>query len=522
MVNFTLSSRLPKMSLHISIISFLSHIFQEILYTFCQLCELYLYLIISIQENKLMNMYPYYLEHFAGQLPIGKAFDIVERKVLIGGRCGRMYFVDGLTNTQKCQILLTQLFSISAEKMEKCETSQEFVESSFAYISASCESDVDVAVSFMYSGLTALILDGFDKIIIADTRLYPQRSVAEPEKEKTLRGPKDGFTESFMQNIALIRRRIRDNRLIFTKHTLGEKSKTDISLCYIEGSADQKLVDKIRDALDSIHLDSVSVGDQTVIEAISRKLWPNPIGRFNPYPKVRYTQRPDIVTAHLTEGKIAIIVDNTPTVLLLPVAMFDFGQDVDDYYFPLITGNYLRLLRIFNILVITFLTPLYLLFAEGYLSPPFSIDFIVPTESYALPIFWQFILLELAIDGLKLASLNTPDSLGMSLSVIGALILGEFSIDSGWFIPQTILMMAVVALASFTQPSIELSYAIKYLRLLLLLAAYFFSYYGLIAMFAIWIIVLAFTKTLGGRSYLYPLIPLDFSKLKKLLFRTIR
>lgn len=469
-----------------------------------------------------MNMYPYYMEHFAGQLPIDKSFDLVERKVIIGGHAGRIYFLDALTDTEKCQLLLNQLLLIPRKTMGLCDSSQEFLERAFPYIAASCESDIDTAIQFMYSGLTALILDGFDKIILADTRAYPQRSVEEPEKEKTLRGAKDGFTESIMENIGLIRRRIRDNRLIFTKHTLGEKSKTDIALCYVEGSADRDLVDKVSHILESMHMDSVSVGDQTVIEAICRELWPNPIGRFNPYPKVRYTQRPDIICAHLTEGKIAIIVDNTPTVMLLPVGMFDFAQDVDDYYFPLITGNYFRLLRILNILVIVFLTPVYLLVTEGYIDPPFNTDFVLPKDEYALPVFLQFILLELAIDGLRLASLNTPESLGTSLSIIGALILGEFSVDSGWFIPQTILMMAVVALASFTQPSIELSYAIKYLRLVLLVASHLWGYWGLIIAFAVWMIVLAMTKSVTGKSYLYPLIPFRWSKLKKLLFRTIR
>lgn len=141
-------------------------------------------------------------------------------------------------------------------------------------------------------------------------------------------------------------------------------------------------------------------------------------------------------------------------------------------------------------------------------------------EPFALPVFWQFILLELAVDGLRLASLNTPDSLGTSLSVIGALILGEFSVSSGWFIPQTILMMAVVSLASFTQPSIELSYGIKFIRVIMLIGAMLFSWPGLLAGFAAGLILIAVTKTLSGHSYLYPLFPFHWKSLKKLIFRT--
>ena len=378
------------------------------------------------------NRYRYYLEHFTGQLPLGEAFDLVERPIVIGGRRGRLYFVDGLSDSEKLQHLFNFLMAVPKDAIAGEIDADHFMSEFFPFIKSSAESDPDKAVKFLYAGLSPIILDGLDKIIIADTRRYPQRSVEEPDKEKTLRGAKDGFTESIMENLGMIRRRIRDNRLIFKNFTVGEKSRTDVAVCYMKGSADMNLVERIEKGLSEIIIDSVSIGDQTIVEQLiiklnggKRKL------RLNPFPKVRYTQRPDIICAHLTEGKIALIVDTSPTAILLPVGIFDFTQDVDDYYFPLITGNYLRFLRIFNMMVILFLTPVYLLIVEGDIPPPLSMDFITPKEPFALPVFWQFILLELAVDGLRLASLNTPDSLGTSLSVIGALILGEFSVSSG-------------------------------------------------------------------------------------------
>lgn len=469
------------------------------------------------------NRYSYYLDHFTGQLPVGESFDLVERKINIGGKPGRLYFVDGLSDSERLQILFNFLMAVPKEKMETAKNADAFMEQLFPYIKSSATYDIDTAVKFLYSGLVTIILDGFDKIIIADVRRYPQRGVEEPEKEKTLRGAKDGFTESFMENLGLIRRRIRDNRLIFKSYVIGEKSKTDVALCYMKGVADADLVRRIDEGLSMIKIDSISIGDQTLIEQLiiqlkggKRRHW------INPFPKVRYTQRPDIIAAHLTEGKLAIIVDNTPTVILLPVGIFDFTQDVDDYYFPILTGNYLRFLRIANMLVILLLTPLYMLIVDKDLPMPTDLNFIIPQDPFALPVFWQFIILELAIDGLKLASLNTPESLGMSLSVIGALILGEFSIDSGWFIPQTILMMAVVALASFTQPSIELSYGIKFIRVLTLIGCRLLGTWGLAAGLAAGFVMIASTKTLSGHSYLFPLIPFRWSSLKKLLFRTAK
>ena len=264
--------------------------------------------------------------------------------------------------------------------------------------------------------------------------------------------------------------------------------------------------------------DILSVADQSLLERLLEAL--GAASRLNPFPKVRYTQRPDVIAAHLAEGKAAIIVDNSPTVMLLPVSVFEFFQDVDDYYFPRLTGNYFRLIRIINFLVILFLTPVYLILAEYQDFTPEVLRFFVPEEDFAIPIFWQFILLEIAVDGLKLASLNTPTSLGMSLSVIGALILGEFSIDSGWFISQTILCMAVVALAAFTQPSIELSYAMKFARILMLVGIELCGIPGAVGGAVISFIVMATTKTLSGGSYLYPLIPFNGEALKRLIFRT--
>lgn len=476
-----------------------------------------------MEKNIMRNNYPYFLENFAGQLPVGECFDLIERKLCIGGREGRMYFIDGLSDSQKGQLLMNFLMAIPSKEMAPIDTSDEFIAKLFPYITTTTESDVNMAAKQMYSGLAAIILDGLDKIIIADIRRYPLRGIEEPEKEKTLRGAKDGFNESFMSNLGLIRRRIRDNRLIFKYHMIGSKSKTDVALCYMKGIVDETLLDKIQTALSNIKVDSVSVGDQSIVEQLMKEFNRGKGGlasSFNPFPKVRYTQRPDVVCAHITEGKIAIIIDNTPTVLLLPVGIFNFTQDTDDYYFPLITGNYLRLLRILNMIVILLATPIYLLIVEGYINPPFNLDFVLPQDKFALPIFWQFILLELAIDALKLASLNTPSSLGMSLSVIGALILGEFSIDSGWFIPQTILVMAVVALASFTQPSMELSYGIKFIRIILLVGCHLWGFWGFGIGLALGFLMLATTRTVSGHSYLFPLIPLNWYALKKLMFRT--
>ena len=463
-------------------------------------------------------MYQNHLKRLKKDLPIGESFDILERHLKIGGRNATVFYVDGLTDGLKAQYVLNYLLTIKKEDMENIFLSQQFIEEKMPFLSSQVTDSYEVAEQRMYSGLSIMVVEGLDQIIIIDTRSYPLRSVQEPEKEKSLRGAKDGFTESFMQNIGLIRRRIRDNNLIIKYFPMGEVSKTDIAVAYMKDKVKKELARKVESLIQKAQTDYITVGDQSVLEKLMKEM--GAYSRFNPFPKVKYSQRPDVIAAHITEGKIAIIVDNSPTVMLLPVGVFDFLQDVDDYYFPQMTGNYFRLLRTLNFLVILFLTPIYILIIQYKEMTPEILEFFVPKENFAVPILIQFILLELAIDGLKLASLNTPSSLGMSLSVIGALILGEFSINSGWFIPQTILCMAVVALASFTQPSIELSYGIKFSRLLMIIGAGAYGLVGFAVCLAIALFVLSSTKTLSGDSYLYPLIPFRWEVLKKLLFRS--
>ena len=463
-----------------------------------------------------MDRYNELIFDLKSKVPVGESFDLLERKLNIGGRDGTMFFADCLVNGSMMQRVIFSLFSLKKAQVDKADSAEDFIKNNLPFLDCLVVYDMDIAVRHLYSGLVLLFISGYEGIIIIDCRSYPLRSVGEPSKEKTLRGAKDGFVESMMTNIALIRRRIRDNHLIFKIYSVGDVSKSDVSMVYMKGSADPKMVEKLDESLKNIKVKGLTVTEQTLVESLSGKK----LSRCNPFPKVRYTQRPDVVSAHVEEGKIAVIVDNSPTAILLPAGIFDFFQDIDDYYFPVLTGNYLRFLRIANIFVILFATPVYLLFAEGDIPVHEGLKFFISEEDFAISIFWQFILLEIAIDGLKLASLNTPESLGMSLSVIGALILGEFSISSGWFIPQTILCMAVVALASFTQPSIELGFGIKFVRVLMLISAHVIGWAGVLIAFVISMAVMAATRTIVGTSYLYPMIPWDWGKLKKLIFRT--
>ncbi|GAB1477152.1 spore germination protein [Bacillota bacterium] len=454
------------------------------------------------------------VEEIRQQLPLKESFDVTERNISIGGKEAYIYFTAGFVKDQLLQLMITDFQNISSHDMNDMKTSGDFIKRKVPFAQLEEVYTARMASIRVLAGMTAIVVEGFNSIILMDLREYPSRSVEEPDKEKSLRGARDGFVETLISNTALIRRRIRDPDLVFHMMSVGQSSRTDVCLGYMKGLAKESVVKEIIGKISGIRIDTLTVGDQSLVEALDKKHW------LNPFPKIRYTERPDVVAAHITEGSFVILVDNSPTAIILPTGFFDFLQDADDFYFPVITGSYLRMVRNITMLVSVFVTPIYLLVDRGIVAFPDQWGFLMPQESYPIPLFWQFIILEIAVDGLKLASLNTPSSLGMSLSVIGALLLGELSITAGWFIPQSILLMAIIALAAFSQPSMELSYAFKFIRVLLLIGVALLGLWGFLGMLAINAVIMATTKTLTKTSYLYPLIPFNGKKLARLIFRT--
>lgn len=447
------------------------------------------------------------------ELNIGKSFDVIERVIDVHKNKFYMFYLDGFIKDTNLEYVRRDMYNLKQDDFDTIHSANDLIEKALSSIEASTESDINNIIKFILSGQTALLGPNFKEAVILDFRTYPSRGVEEPSKEKVLRGSHDGFVETLVSNTALIRRRVKDPNLTFKMYTIGSISKTDLVLGYLNTKVKKDSLKKIEKLIEDLKIKSLTLGEQSLIEVISSK------SNINPFPKVRYTERPDVAAAQLIEGSIIILIDNTPSALIIPSNIFDFMQSIDDYYMPVFTGNYLKLIRNLVLLLNLFLTPIYVLLSDNPNWFNGSLKFLLPTEAYIIPLFLQFFIAELAIDGLKLASLNTPDSLGTSLSIIGGLILGDYAVDTGWFTPHTILYSAIIALASFVQPSIELSFALKFIRIILLLLTGFFGIYGFIIGIIINFIILASTKSLTGEPYLYPLFPFNWNALKHLLFR---
>ena len=236
---------------------------------------------------------------------------------------------------------------------------------------------------------------------------------------------------------------------------------------------------------------------------------------INPFPKFKYTERPDAAAASLLDGKVLILIDNAPSAMILPATLLDIMEEADDYYFPPITGSYLRISRLIIAILTLFLTPLWLLLLEHPQWIPAGMEFIQVEGTIHIPVIWQLLFLEFAIDGLKLAAINTPNTLSTPLSVIAGIVVGEFAVQSGWFNSEAMLYMAFVAIANYTQSNFELGYALKFMRLMLLILTELFALPGFIAGILAVCFFIASNKTVSGNSYLYPLFPFSGRQLKR-------
>ena len=447
-------------------------------------------------------------------LRVEESFDIIKKVLRIGQDELTLYYIDGFVKDAVMQKLLLSFISLDGLG----SSAQAFIEKQVTYVEADVNESVDAMVTMVLSGATVALGSTFGpSALVIDARTYPARTTQEPENDRVMRGARDGFVETLVFNTALIRRRIRDPRLTMSYHTVGSESKTDVVLCYVEGKADEKYVAYLRDRLNKLRTDALTMGHQSLAECLIKTRW------YNPFPKIRCTERPDAAAASLLEGSVLILCDNSPEAMILPTSIFDFLQETGDYYFPPLTGCYVRLLRHAIFWVTLFLTPLWYLLISHPEWLPAWMTFIIPAEQAKIPVFAQLLLTEFVIDGLKLASMNTPSMLTNSLSVVGGLILGDFAVDIGWLMPEVILYMAFVAIANFTQPSMELGYAFKFLRVGILILTALFDVWGFIGGLALSLILLVTNRTVNGhRSYLYPLIPFNGCALKRLFYRVTK
>ncbi len=439
------------------------------------------------------------------------SYDLMLRSFIIAKRPACFYMIDGLNKDDMLEKIMENFFTITPDSMPA--SVHAFSNLMIPYGEVELIKDTDSLTTALLSGVPILIIDGYDQALAIDFRTYPSRSVEEPSKEKVLRGSKDGFVETIVFNTALIRRRIRNPDLVMETTTVGRSSRTDVVLSYMSERADPHFLDGIRRRLSEISVDALTMNCESLAEALCPHHW------INPFPKYKYTERPDTAASAILEGSIVLLVDNSPSAIILPATLFELTEEANDYYLPPVTGTYLRLSRLLVNITALILTPTWLLFLQYPQWLPDTFSFVLVKDEIHIPILFQLLLLEFAIDGMKLAAMNTPEMLSTPLSVIAGIVLGDFASQSGWFNPETMLYMAFVAIANYAQSGYELGYALKFMRIILLAGTGAFGIYGYAGGMLLCICAIAGNKTLSGVGYLYPLIPFHGKELVRRLFR---
>ena len=269
------------------------------------------------------------ISELKSKLRTNVSFDIIFRDININGREAGMFFIDGFTKDEVMEKIMEFFYSLKSD--DDFKNSETFIKNCIPYIEVSCSKDINSASTNILSGMLAIVIDKLDKNILLDVRTYPQRETQEPEKDKVLRGSRDGFVETLISNTALIRRRIRNTNLSMKLINVGSISKTDVVLCYMEDKVDKKLLSSITERISSLNVDSLTMNQQSLAEALFKNKW------YNPFPKIKHSERPDTAASAVLEGNIVILVDNSPSVSIIPTSIFDILEEADDYYFPPLT-----------------------------------------------------------------------------------------------------------------------------------------------------------------------------------------
>ncbi|HMM21308.1 MAG TPA: spore germination protein [Selenomonadales bacterium] len=451
------------------------------------------------------------VDYFKKLLGVGESFDIIFREFKIGRRRAATFSINGMTN----DILLTNIYAdIMTYHPEELNinTLNKVFYHRLAHSQVKVVDNINDTLTSLLSGELVMFIDEETQAIVIDARSYPIRSPAESTIEKVTRGSHDSFVETIPFNTTLIRRRLRDPNLRCEIVKVGARSKTDVAVCYIRDITNPDLVDTVKDRLNSIEIDGVPMAEKAIEEFIvGGSTW-------NPLPRVRYTERPDVAVVHLLEGHVCLVVDTSPNVIILPTTFWHHVQHVEEFRQNMTAGTFLRLTRLGAILTALLLPPVWLsLVLQRHLLPE-TLAFLGPRDPGIIPLGLQFLLAEFGVEMVRMATVHVPSAQSTALGFIGAFMLGEFATKVGLFGNETVFYIAVATVGTFATPSFELAMAVRLLRIALLILVIFFKLPGLLVGLLGAFIILVATKSFGV-PYFWPLFPFNFKAMKDVLFR---
>ncbi len=446
-------------------------------------------------------------------LPIDTSFDIITRDLLLGETRACLLGINGMCKTEVLQRIFSDLQNPEYMNDNVVKHLKQYMEARIGYAQVQLEGDWDKLLRQLLSGPAVLLVDGFDQALILDVRSYPARGISEPDAEPVLRGARDGFVETMLFNANLIRRRIRSPRLTFRLCSVGRDSKTDVALAYVDDLADPELVQQAADSLSRLQVSSLTMGAKSLEELLVKKRW------YNPLPSMHLTERPDVACSYLMEGHVLIIVDNSPTVLILPSTVFQFTQSPDDYYSSPLVGSYFRLARFACIPASLVLMPLFLLITSRYPDISARYHLLDSADAGPVTVFFYVLAVEFILDLFKYSASHSASRFSGSLSIVGGLIIGDIAVELNWASVEVLFYAAVTLLATLSLTSTEFADGLRLYRLFLILVTGLGGLWGFVLGLALVALSVATTPTYGGYSYLWPLYPFNWQALKTLLLR---
>ncbi len=462
-------------------------------------------------EKKIAKEIDTNINYIKDKLGVGETFDIIFREYRVGRKRAASFSINGMTNDVVLSNVFEELTAYNQEELT-INTMQKLFYSRATHSQAKLVENMNDAITSLLSGELLFFVDGEEQVIVLDARSYPARTPAESNIEKVTRGSRDSFVETLVFNTALIRRRLRDPNLRFEIVKIGTRSQCDIAVCYIKDITNQDLVATVKDRLNNINIDGIPMAEKAIEEYIVAG------SKWNPLPKVRYTERPDVAAVHLLEGHVCVLVDTSPNIMILPTTFWHHVQHVEEYHQNVVVGSYLRLVRLAGVILSLILPPLWLALVLNRHLLPESLSFLGPQDSGVIPIGIQFILAEFGIELVRMATVHVPTAQSTALGFIGAFMLGEFATKVGLFGNEIIFYTAVAAVGAFATPSMEFAMAMRLFRVMIIVLVMMFKLPGFISGIAAVFLLMLTTKSFNI-PYLWPALPFNFSAMKDVLFR---
>lgn len=429
-------------------------------------------------------------------------------------------YTDGLVNSKDINEII-KIFMFQAN--ESLSTSDnpdlgqelaEKVKKHFIYIqTVKLITKVEEAVNGILSGDSVFLIDHSNEALLISTRGWNERSISEPQTEQVVRGPRDGFTENIRTNTALVRRRIRDPYFKLEALKVGKKTRTDINIAYLEGTVKEGLVKEVKSRLEKIKIDGVI--ESGYIEELIED------APYSPFTTIQSTERPDKVAAAILEGRVAIFVDNTPFVLIVPTYFWQFLQASDDYYSKFISGSFFRVVRYAAFVFSLVLPSIYVMlvsFHQEMIPTPLALTIASGREVVPFPILIEAIIMELAFELMREAGLRMPKPVGQAVSIVGSLVIGQAAVQAGLVSPFMVIIVAITGISSFAIPNYAASISVRLVRFPLLFASGTLGLLGFAAMFTL-LAIHALSLRSFGEPYLAPAAPLAPTDQKDALVR---